>query len=66
MDWSCEHHRSHLSPRYEGEVTLQEVALRLPTHEIAVTEINGTVQITPEALITTSLTGNVGRAPVTG
>ena len=39
--------------------------MRLPTQEIAVTEINGTVQITPEALITTSLTGNVGSAPVT-
>jgi hypothetical protein len=41
------------------------VALCLPTHEIAVNEINGTVQITPEALTTTSLTGNVGSAPVT-
>jgi hypothetical protein len=50
--------------KYEGEVTLQDVALRLPTRNVAVTDIAGVVHLTSEALTTTSLIGRVGNAPV--
>lgn len=48
-----------------GEVTFREVAFRLPTRDLAATELNGKVRITPEEIILTSLTGTVGGAPIT-
>jgi hypothetical protein len=59
---------TNLSPEtsmtYAGQLTLQTVALQLPTRNIAVTNVNGTVEITPMALTTTSLSGQLGTAPV--
>lgn len=48
-----------------GEITLRDVAFRLPTRDLVATELNGKVQVSSEKLTLASLIGTVGGASFT-
>ena len=51
--------------QYAAEAVIHNASLQLPTQNVAITHLNGTVTLTPDTLATSQLTGRVDAAPVT-